>query len=331
MAVGWLASTPILHCAHALDLLGRQLCANGAVLKGYGNGLAVVNNAYNSSVWPYSNVTAGDAGSLNNVNSWLRFSLPGSPTHELIIQYTSTNGTFIHWRVKFSPSATFNQNQNNGTAGVPSANAPTSTKPPCATDEQIWAGSTSDATITGVQSGAADIRNCYLTGAAWDNTAPANYCFFFVIDGPSNTGPYFCFFRDRTLGGSVSDPEPFVYGIGTSNQYAMSEGSLAMEYNGYFVWGRLGATWQQIIPYAPAIGTTNIVQSSGQFAISKKTVGWPMYWGRSSNITTPQGHKGRSALWQWKGSATAYGVNLTQTSAGDARVVGDLLTPWGGV
>lgn len=323
MAIAYLLPVPIISASHLLwTQISHMVTSGGCTVKGSGDGLA----AYSATLSVFTATTpyASGANGFGNAKAWIRIQL-GDGAQEVVIVNgaVSVSQLSAKWKVSLA---------NRFVAGTPSA-----TQAPSATDEQVPIGAGTDATPTYSVISAAEVRTGSLVGAAWDNTAPSAYGFWYAVLGASGSVPLYLHYRDPMIQPSASDPDPYMWSWFTNGAQSCASWQAIGTHDGIAdgpkMWGRLGASWISIPGCVPFVNVAfnQVVDLAGSRAIDKKMVGYPIPYARHSALATPNGEKGISSLFQYKGVTTGLsGVIVSRTAPGDTIVVGDLLAQWGG-
>lgn len=277
---------------------------------------------YNSSGDQITSGSSGAGGYANNL-AWFRVRMPSKDgvTREFTFQRAS--GSDANIRMKYSFSAGF-------TGGSPSA-----TQTPSATDEQIVAGSGTDASPSFVQAFATN--GAYKTNiVAGDSDEGFVWCILNVANAnlTVSTGTIFL---ERMLENTYpqADPDPYVMVFGSTNPIAANLSTSSTIIKGWLGKGTSKEGFVSIPPAIPYDGIT-YVGNVGLNAITGKEDPLPILYARRSALGSPTGMKGIGRMLRWRGyphgngSSISIAKTISINSVNDHIVVGDLVAPYGG-
>lgn len=259
---------------------------------------------------------AGDeiaaASDLANTRAWFEIANPAGTVH-FTFQRVNVNYQF---RVKVSTTAF-------------SGGSPAATVTGSSADEQVIHGSGTDASPTGSTLGSSSVvaRYCQI---GVDDAAP--YGFFMCVYRSSGTVEDFSIWADPLLSGSYDAGDGFPYVINFIHNPTIL--SLTTSTPSY-MWSRYGSTWANVNGCSiDGWGSGSLIfpGSSGTDPISGNDIVVPWIYGRHTSLSTPNGWKGISSLFELSGLTRNNGDTATKDSARDKIYLlgGALRAAWNG-
>jgi hypothetical protein len=281
---------------------------------------------YNASRDQISQAGSGAGGMANNL-AWFVIRQPAGTVapfaglRQLCIQRGNTFNT--QWRVKYSFSAGF------------SGGSPGATQTPGATDEQIVAGTGTDASPSFAAFFAAD--GGYNLQIAVGNVEPFG---FWAVAYPTGGGnPNGALMMDPMQPGFPSqDDDPYVLFFCSSVPFTGGNGMNYLNYGtppkGFLKHGMSGEAFVGIAGAYLAqtsSGTLVFPDGAGSNPHNGKDDLMPAVYARSNGQTVPIGFKGLSTFVHFRSVARATGDTMSAPAAKDHIVIGQVVFDWDGV
>jgi hypothetical protein len=287
---------------------------------------------YNSTGDQISHSGTG-AGGMSNVRSWFVIRQPGSNQREFCIQRSSDGTTTnYNFRIKYSggPSTGF-------VGGSPSA-----TQVPSATDEVTLLGAGTDASPT-FSNWFSFADSSLIQANIMVGDAASNYNFLMFCQNPSgrttsayNVSRFGMLGLDTVTSFSVGDVDPVVVHFDNSTSAAqltsrMTDNSTPQGPLAWYKKGLVGAGFVKTHLLTYNNGSAIIVPyGAGTNIVTGKDIFLPALYGRGTSLSTPNGFKGVSTLFEIISNHRPYGTMLTNTVTNDRLVLGYVTVPWNG-